>query len=169
MTSQIATQKNSQTKQLTGRHVLLMLVAFFGVIISVNIIFITQAVSSFTGEDVKQSYRQGLEYNKTIQTRSEQASLGWNVTTNVISSSEKKQHYIIQMFDEHNLPIQNLDISGTFKRPTNLAKDEEVVFTERGNGIYEAQINLPKGQWQLKASAQSQAKSFRFESLFEIS
>ena len=160
---------SKNTKELKGRHVLMMLVAFFGVIIAVNTIFITKAVSSFSGEDVKRSYRQGLEYNKTIQARSEQASLGWNVTANVVSSPETGQRFIIRMSDEKNMPIENLMISGVFKRPTNLAKDEEVSFSERGQGIYEAQINLPKGQWHLKAIAGLTQKSFRFENQFVIS
>ena len=158
-----------KTKELTGRHVLFMLLAFFGIIVGVNAIFITKAVSSFTGEDVKGSYRQGLEYNKTIQSRSEQASLGWNVMTNVISSSEKGQRFIIRVTNEHNKPIESLSVSGQFKRPTNLAKDEAVNFVERGDGIYEAQINLQKGQWRLKAIADSQDRSFRFENQFVIS
>ena len=158
-----------KTKELKGRHVLMMLVAFFGVIIGVNAVFITKAVSSFSGEDVKRSYRQGLEYNKTIQARSEQASLGWNVKANVVSSSEAGQRFIIRISDESNLPIENLEINGVFKRPTDLAKDKGVRFSERGQGIYEAQINLPKGQWHLKAIAGLTDQSFRFENQFVIS
>jgi len=162
-------KKPKKKKELTGRHVLFMLIAFFSVTVGVNAIFITKAVSSFSGEDVKGSYRQGLEYNKTIQSRSEQAELGWTVTTNVISSAENAQRFIIRVSNQDDKPIENLTVSGQFNRPTNLANDEAVSFVERGNGIYEAQISLPRGQWRLKASAASQRRSFRFENQFVIS
>lgn len=169
MTQQTPDTNGAKTRQLTGRHVLVMLIAFFGVIIGVNAVFITKAVSSFTGEDVKKSYRQGLEYNKTIETRAEQASLGWTVAANVIEISEQEQRVVVRIRGADDTPIKRLSVSGRFNRPTDLAKDEEVSFTERGDGIYEARISLPKGQWRLKAIASSADKSFRFENPFVIS
>ena len=73
------TQPKKQ-RELTGKHVLLMLVAFFGVIIVTNVIFINAAVTSFRGEDVKGSYRQGLEYNETLETRKSEGQLGWSAS-----------------------------------------------------------------------------------------
>lgn len=169
MTTQSSDTKRSKSGELTGRHVLLILIAFFGVIISVNALFITKAVSSFTGEDVKKSYLQGLDYNTTIQTRSAQATLGWNVAANVVEASDQEQRFIVRISDADNTPIRQLSITGKFKRPTDLAKDESVSFTERGNGIYEARVKLPKGQWRLQAIANSADNNFRFENQFVIS
>ena len=160
--------KPKRNKELTGRHVLFMLIAFFGVTVGVNTIFITKAVSSFTGEDVKGSYRQGLEYNKTIESRSEQAALGWGVMTNFIHSETGEQKLVVRITDEENRPISGLSIEGLFKRPTDLAKDTDVAFIERGDGIYEARTVLSKGQWTLKATASSSNNAFRFEDRFVI-
>jgi len=160
--------KKEKTRELTGRHVSLMLIAFFGVTVGVNAIFITKAVSSFTGEDVKGSYRQGIEYNKTIESRSQQATLGWTVKTNIIQSETGTQRFIIAMTDASGAPVSNASISGIFKRPTDLAKDRDVAFTARGKGVYESTLNLPKGQWMLKATASSQDQNFRFEDRFVI-
>jgi len=162
-------QKPKKKKELTGRHVLLMLIAFFGVTVGVNTIFITKAVSSFSGEDVKGSYRQGLEYNKTLESRSEQAALGWTIKTNLVEEKSDKQRLVIRITDSSNLPLTGLSINGVFKRPTDLDKDEQAVFSERGNGIYEINTVLSKGQWTLKAIAASPNQSFRFEDRFVIS
>lgn len=154
----IAELQNRPSRPLTGRHILLMLVAFFGVIIGVNAIFITKAVSSFTGEDVKGSYRQGLEYNKTLQSRAAQADLGWRIKTNLVktnlSTSDDGEHtYILRITDVKGRPLDGLSVEALFKRPTDLAEDQSVSFTDRGNGTYEARIKLLRGQWTLKGMA----------------
>lgn len=43
-------------KELTGRHVLLMFVAGFGIIIAVNLTLAFSAVRTFPGLEVKNSY-----------------------------------------------------------------------------------------------------------------
>ena len=156
-------------RELTGRHVLLMLVAFFGITIAVNAIFITKAVESFTGEDVKRSYRQGLEYNQTIESREKQAELGWQVKTNLVEESGDTPRFIIRVTDRNDIPVRGLSIDGILKRPTDLAKDETIMFTERGDGKYDADLTLDKGQWILKATATQGEQAFRFEDSLLIS
>ena len=70
-------------KRVTGWHVLAVILVFFGVIITVNVIFIIQATRTFRGEDEPRSYVQGLDYNSTLAARAEQAALGWTATTEV--------------------------------------------------------------------------------------
>ena len=43
-------------KELTGKHVLFMVLAFFGVIIAVNFTMAYQAVSTFPGLEVRNGY-----------------------------------------------------------------------------------------------------------------
>ena len=51
------------------------LIVFFGIIFSVNGLFLYKSISSFPGEDIKQSYRQGLAYNETLESRAAAKSL----------------------------------------------------------------------------------------------
>ena len=51
---------------LEGRHVLMALIAFFGVMLIANGIFVYFAVLTFSGGDTPESYRKGLNYNETI-------------------------------------------------------------------------------------------------------
>src|SRR5664279_3002869 len=62
---------------LTGRGVLLWLVAFFGIIFATNAYYITIAVKSFSGEDEQKPYLQGVEYNDTLARRALQKKLDW--------------------------------------------------------------------------------------------
>ena len=50
--------------KLTGWHVLWIMLGFFGLMFTVNGIFLYHAITSFPGEDVKKSYLQGLEIGK---------------------------------------------------------------------------------------------------------
>ncbi|WP_017931800.1 FixH family protein [Robiginitomaculum antarcticum] len=153
---------NRKPKELTGKHVLVMVLVFFGVIIGVNAIFIAKAVQSFSGEDIKGSYRQGLEYNKTLSARAQQTQLGWQVKTNWIEESEGRQRFVVLLMDKSGNAVRSLNVEGTFRHPTDLSKDLSVKFSNLGDGRYEAMVNLSNGQWQLKAKATDDTHSFHF-------
>ena len=69
--------------RLKGWHVLAGMIAFFGVIFSVNAFFITTALRTFPGEETRRSYVQGLAYNDVIAERQAQAALGWSAAVNL--------------------------------------------------------------------------------------
>ncbi|MHA1599926.1 MAG: FixH family protein, partial [Alphaproteobacteria bacterium] len=48
------------TKVLTGRHVLIMVLAFFGLVIAANVIFVVLAWQSWSGLSTDDAYRRGL-------------------------------------------------------------------------------------------------------------
>ena len=51
---------------IEGRHVLMGLIAFFGVMLLANGIFVYFAVATFSGGDTSNAYRKGLNYNDTL-------------------------------------------------------------------------------------------------------
>lgn len=64
-------------KRFTGWHITAILVAFFAVVIGVNLFMARQAVSGFGGTVVDNSYVASQNYNRWLaQARAEQA-LGW--------------------------------------------------------------------------------------------
>lgn len=150
-------------KELTGRHVLIMLVAFFGVIFAVNAVYITQAVTSFRGEDVKGSYRQGLEYNQTLAERETQKQLGWQVSANFIAeNTEADGRLLVKFQDEESQAIDGLTITGSLRHPSDLNADQSVSFQARGEGLYEATLAPQKGTWTVRAEAEKDGDLFRF-------
>lgn len=54
-------------KGIDGRHVLLGLVAFFGVMFVVNAIFVYFAVATFSGGDTSNPYQKGLHYDQMLE------------------------------------------------------------------------------------------------------
>lgn len=149
---------DKKPRELTGRHVLIMLLAFFGIMLGVNAFFTYVAIKTFSGEDVPRSYRQGLEYNQVLTEREAQKLLGWKVSANTAD-----ERILVQIFDSGDAPLRNLTISGKLRHPATLSNDRQLTFREIKPGLYQADIKGLRGRWDLIATAQNQAEVFRFE------
>ncbi|MEE9346837.1 MAG: FixH family protein [Robiginitomaculum sp.] len=147
------TAQSRRKKELTGKHVLVMLVVFFGLIIAVNGYFLYAAVTTFRGEDIKQSYRQGLEYNETIAQRAAGQALGWSATANLIEGDNGASQVIIEMKDAAGDPLTGLTLTGRLRHPADTARDKPLIFETLGAGRYMAPALDVTGKWQLNALA----------------
>ena len=143
----------SQDKQLTGRHVLFMLLAFFGIMIAVNAYFTFVAVKSFRGEDVPRSYRQGLEYNQTLDARAEQKRSGWTASVNTIKSGGQPLRLVLEINDKDGRAIPGLEIVAKLRHPVDTDFDHALSFNDAGNGRYVAESIPFTGQRALEANA----------------
>lgn len=157
------TRLNTDEKKLTGRHVLIALLTFFGVIIAINAYFITAAVKSFRGEDVKRSYRQGLDYNQRILARAEEQSLGWVVKGNLVEKNPPE--LVFSISDQTGDPIYDAVITGVLRHPTDLALDIPVEFKPGAKGVYRTKIAIEPGTWRFvgKVVKNDQALSFQYD------
>lgn len=150
---------------LRGLHVLLALLAFFGAVIAVNVVFALEAIRTFPGEDVQRSYLQGLHYNDTIAERRAQAMLGWRATA-TLGAAAHGASLSVTLSDRSGAPIDGVSISGELERPADARFDRQLVFSPEGGGRYAAQLEeLPPGLWRLRAHAQDDGGgSLDFES-----
>lgn len=134
-------------KRVTGWHVLAVILFFFGVIITVNVVFIVQATRTFRGEDEPRSYVQGLDYNQTLAARAEQAALGWTATV-----SAEDGVVVIRIADMDGHPIDGLGLSGTLRHPADTSRDHALTFEPRSEGRYIAALPAgARGRWTLRA------------------
>lgn len=143
------TLKPSETpagKPLKGWHVLLILLGFFGVIFTVNGIFLYHAITSFPGEDVKKSYLQGLNYNQTLAARAAQAETGWRAAAGYADGQ-----VIFQLSDANDDPVSGLVIVAQLRRQASDAFDQTVAMTALTKGEYSAEFGaLAQGEWHLR-------------------
>ncbi len=152
-----------KTQGITGRHVLLMLIGFFGVIFVANAIFITLAVKSFPGEAEEKSYMQGLNYNEVLIERASQAALGWQAQITRAERTENGGLIEMRLFDAEGRALPGLAIDGVLKRPTYAGDDVALVFVAMGGGVYQAKAAvLDAGAWDFNARAES-ATGERFD------
>ena len=75
MTYQVS--NHDKDKEFTGRHMLAIIVSFFGVIIAVNMTLVYFAVQSWSGLVVKNSYVASQKFNKTLEKAALQRARGW--------------------------------------------------------------------------------------------
>ena len=73
-------QRGKTSGEFTGRHMLVIMLAFFGVIIAVNLTMASFANSSWSGLVVKNSYVASQEFNEKAAAGRAQAALGWSAT-----------------------------------------------------------------------------------------
>lgn len=140
-----------------GTWVLLIFLAFFGVIITVNGIFLYSAISSNSGVVTQDPYRKGVAYNDTLEAAQNQIDLNDHVTfeNNVLRWTLR---------DQNNAPIAADIVSAKIVRPIKSGDDFEVILTQISVGIYEAKLDLPHaGQWtaQMKATWNNQSYQTR--------
>ena len=70
-------------KPLTGRKVFFMLVAFFGVVIGVNMVMMRLAIQTLPGTEVDSAYSASLAYEKEIAAARDQNARNWKVDAHV--------------------------------------------------------------------------------------
>ena len=133
-------------KELKGRHVLLWMLCFFGVVFAVNGVFLYHAITSFPGEDVKKSYVQGINYNQTLEARVMQAELGWRAEIGIEGDT-----LILHLEDRSGNALSGYPVLGELRRITTRQADQVLIFEPDLNGNYQAPIaQLAKGKWQAR-------------------
>jgi nitrogen fixation protein FixH len=141
-------------KEVKGWHVLMVLMAFFGVTIAVNAYFVTMALQSAPGEYQKKSYLQGLRYNEVIAARQEQAAAGWTAALETRILPGGAFEVAVAMKDARGAPIADLTVTGNLRRPAQSEHDHVLAFHDDGKGIYRVQVpGVETGQWLLDFSA----------------
>lgn len=143
-------------RELKGWHVLVIILAFFGVTIGVNTIFVSYALSTFSGEDVKQPYLKGLGYNRTLAQREAQAALGWSASIGARRATDGAGIVHVDITTGARMPVDALDVTATLRHPVDARLDREVVLRPMPGGGYEARVpGLARGQWDVVARTRS--------------
>ncbi len=134
----------AKPRELTGRHVLAITVGAFSVVIAVNITLAYQAIATFPGLEVKNSYVASQTFDSD---RTAQLGLGWTLA--VIYEPGQLR---LTFRDAAGLPapVQGLDV--LVGRPTEARDDTRPGFTETG-GSFAAPLDLHPGKWMLHVQA----------------
>src|ERR1700732_779175 len=70
-------------KPLTGRMVLFMVLAFFGVVIAVNVTMMDLAITTLPGTDVDSAYSASIGYEREITAAHDQDARSWKVDAHI--------------------------------------------------------------------------------------
>ena len=132
---------------LTGRKVLAMTVGAFAVIVGVNLLLAFQAVRTFPGLEVANSYVASQVFDAE---RAAQEALGWSV-----SARTRDGAIWLSMTDAAGRPAEPAAVTALLGRPTTVAQDRTLVFARRGDAFV-ADAVLEPGLWHLDLAAEAQ-------------
>jgi len=128
---------------MTGRKFLLIMVAAFSVIIGVNLTLAYQAVATFPGLEVANSYVASQNFDRL---KKAQLALGWQAEATIA------QGQLRLSMRKDGLPISPEIFSAVIGRATNVAEDQFPTFVFDGTD-YVAPITLGPGNWNLRLIA----------------
>jgi nitrogen fixation protein FixH len=140
----------SAPKPLTGTKVLLILVAFFGVVIGVNLTMAKLAIATLPGTDVDSPYAAGLSYDREISAAQDQAARNWQVNAHIERRADGVATLQVEARDAGGQPMTGLTFGGRLERPTDKRADLAVELSEAGVGVYRGDAAaVAPGQWEL--------------------
>lgn len=149
-------------RELTGRLVLLMLLAFFGVVIGVNVIMARYAVTTFAGVETESSYKAGLAFTAEHQAAERQAARHWGVSVQLLSPGGDAREVMVRVLDASGKPLSDLVPDAEFSHPTDSRRDVVLALVPLGDGRYRARAAAGAGQWDLVIDfAQGGERMFR--------
>ena len=133
-------------REFTGKHALMLFGGAFAVIIGVNIILAVNAVKTFPGLEVKNSYVASQEFD---QRRSAQEALGWSVY-----ASSQGDQVKLEITDADGNPVEVAKLSATLGRATHVQDDQKPEFTFDGQRLCGAGRPGP-GNWNIRMVARA--------------
>lgn len=130
-------------KQITGWHVFAMFALAFGTIIAVNLTLAFNAVRSFPGLEVKNSYvaSQGFQAQRQAQ-----ETLDWQARAGLENGQ------LTLRFEHKGRAVAPQIVSAVFGRATSVAADQTPNFTYE-NGAFTAPVAAGPGNWNLRIVA----------------
>lgn len=137
-----------QPKPFTGRHMLAIMVAFFGVIIAVNLLMATLANTSWTGLVVQNTYVASQQFNERIAESRAQAALGWKATLKIANGDI---HY--SLVDASGAPIAVEAVTVSFRRPAYEAEDWQATLARNADGTFSTTAAVRDGIWIVNTEA----------------
>lgn len=130
------------TWKFTGRHMLIIMLCFFGVIISVNGYMAYVAMTSWTGLLARNGYVASQDFNGLLAEQKRQEEMGYK--------SELRygtQGIVLVMRDRADQPLTGLKVNLLVGRPAHENDDQKLMLSEGKPGIYGKSLQLAAGQW----------------------
>ncbi len=137
-------------KTFTGRHMALILVSFFGVVIAVNLVMATLASRTFGGLVVQNSYVESQRFNSYLEAARQDEALGWTLATARLPDGR----LALRLADERGI-IEDAEITALARHPLGRAQEHDLRFAALGEGRYESREALPAGRWIVHVEARA--------------
>ncbi|TIS55646.1 MAG: cytochrome oxidase [Mesorhizobium sp.] len=139
-----------KSREFTGRHMLATILAFFGVVIGVNLTMATLANTSWTGLVVENTYVASQQFNRKAEEGRAQAALGW---TGKLTIAWGEVRYSLS--DAAGKPVPLHGVKVLFRHPAYETEDKTVTLALASGQEFAAQHTPKDGVWIVEVDAEA--------------
>ena len=125
-----------------AKHMLAIVVAFFAVVIGVNVLMATVAIGSWTGLVVENSYVASQEFNGKLEIANARTAAGWKG-----GLAYDGGELVFSLVDASGSPIRLDGVSVEVSRPIGIEGDRTVDLALAGDGSHRLALDLESGVW----------------------
>lgn len=134
--------KRPTRKPFTGKHMTLILVAGFTVIVGVNVLMATLASRTFGGIVVENSYVASQKFNTWLDEARREEALGWEVAV------ARRGDGRLQL--ELTGAPEDAQVLAEARHPLGHKPDQALTFARTADGTWASDAVLPEGRWTLR-------------------
>ena len=132
-------------RQFTGRHMALVMVLFFGTIISVNLTMAYFAESTWSGLVVENSYVASQTFDVDTAKRQHEMARGWDAKVAYADG-----RFRVDLLDAAGKPVTGAEAVVTIGHPVNANFDRTLTLEPVAGGGYGAETPLTRGRWEAR-------------------
>lgn len=142
-------------REFTGRHMAMVLVAGFGVVVAVNFFMASVAASSFNGVVVENSYVASQKFNSWLEQEQKQEALGWGAK---LTRAEDGRLRV----ETSGVP-QHARLRADIRRPLGAPEHSQLeLVPERGNSFVTREP-VADGRWIVRLVIDADGQEWRQE------
>lgn len=128
-------------RPFTGRHMALVMIGFFGVVIGVNVLLANLAVATFSGTVVENAYVASQGFNRLLGAAAADKALGWKLALGRTEHGTVR----LRLSDASGRPLTGAAVRAEADHPVGAKAPVVLTPREVAPGDYEAA--LPAGRW----------------------
>jgi nitrogen fixation protein FixH len=141
-------------RMLTGRAVLVWLLAFFAVVFAANGVMMKFAIETMSGTEVDSAYRASITFNAEARAARRQDERAWQVNGRAARDADGGAVVRVEARDKAGAPLTGLTFSAALERPTDKRADRRIALAELQSGLYGGKAaDVAAGQWDLVLEA----------------
>jgi len=146
----------STSRTFTGRHMAAVFVGGFAVVIAVNLFMATNAIGSFHGTVVDNSYVASQKYNGWLAKAEASKALGWQA----VPERRADGRVVIETL----MVPEGATLTATAERPLGARKATVLAFAPAGAGRWVSDKALAPGRWRLRMAIRAGDQAWAGES-----
>ncbi len=134
-------------QEFTGRHMAMIFIGGFGIVMAVNFFMAALATQGFGGVVVENSYVASQKFNGWLEEARTQGELGW--TADLSRGSEGRLQVAVA-----GAPA-GVEVSAQLRRPLGAPETTDLTLLPVGAGIFASDEPIPSGRWIARVSIHS--------------